>query len=66
MVSKFEEYNQEDLSDGDLETRNYDPREHVFISHLITAKARVTPLKTGLTIPRFKLSGLLLHMSLLS
>ena len=66
MVSKSEEYNQEDLPDGDLEDRDYDHKEHNFIAHLVTAKAHVTPLKTGLTIPRSELSGLLLCTRLLS
>ena len=66
MVSKHKENNQESLPEGDLEDKDYNPEEHEFISQLVAAKARVTPLKTGLTIPRSELSGLLLCTRLLS
>ena len=66
MVSKHKENNKETLPEGDLEDKDYDPEEHEFISQLVAAKARVTPLKTGLTIPRSELSGLLLCTRLLS
>ena len=36
------------------------------MSHILAAKARVTPLKTGLTIPRAEVSGLLLCSRLMS
>merc|ERR1712082_235805 len=66
MVSKHKENNEERLPEGDLEDKDYNPKEHEFISQLVTAKARVTPLKTGLTNPRSELSGLLLYTRLLS
>merc|ERR1712240_165303 len=66
MVSKHKDNNEESLPEGDLEDKDYNPEEHEFISQLVAAKARVTPLKTGLTIPRSELSGLLLCTRLLS
>ena len=66
MISKHQETEEENLPEGDLEDRDYNPEDHEFISHLVAAKARVTPLKAGLTIPRSELSGLLLCMRLLS
>merc|ERR1712239_61014 len=66
MVSKYKENNEESLPEGDLEDEDYNPEEHVFISQLVAAKAWVTPLKTGLTIPRSELSGLLLCARILS
>ena len=66
MISKHHENGEENLPEGDLEDKDYDPEEHEFISQLVATKARVTPLKTGLTIPRSELSGLLLCTRLLS
>ena len=60
MVSKYQENEEENLPEGDLEDKDYDPEKHEFTSQLVTAKARVTLLKAGLTIPRSELSGLLL------
>merc|ERR1712237_137961 len=66
MISKHKENEDESLPEGDLEDKDYDPEEHEFTSQLVAAKARVTPLKAGSTIPRSELSGLLLCTSLLS
>ena len=66
MISKHKENEEESLPEGDLEDKDYNPEEHEFTSQLVAAKARVTPLKTGLTIPRSELSGLLLCTRLLS
>ena len=66
MVSKYQENDEENLPEGDLEDKDYDPEKHKFISQLVAAKARVTPLKAGLTIPRSELSGLLLCTRLIS
>ena len=66
MISKHKENEEESLPEGDLEDKDYDPEEHEFTSQLVAAKARVTPLKAGLTIPRSELSGLLLCTRLLS
>ena len=38
----------------------------MFESYILATKSCVTPLKTGLTIPRSKLSGLLLCTQLMS
>ena len=66
MVSKTEENNLEVLPDGDFNNDNFDPNIHQFESHILAAKARVTPLKTGLTIPRLEVSGLLLCSRLMA
>ena len=66
MISKNQESEEENLPEGDLKDKDYDPEEHEFISQLVATKAWVTPLKAGLTIPRSELSGLLLCMRLLS
>ena len=50
MVSKIEEINLDVLPDGDIHDKDFDPDKHEFVSHILAAKARVTPLKTGLTI----------------
>ena len=60
------ENNEESLPEGDLKDKDHNPEEHEFISQLVAAKAGVTPLKTGLTIPRSELSDLLLCRRLLS
>ena len=39
---------------------------HEFKSHMLAAKACITPLKTGLTIPRAEVSGLLLGTRLMA
>ena len=51
---------------GNLDDRDFDPNLHEFESHILAAKYCVTPLKTSLTIPRSKLSGLLLCSRLMS
>ena len=66
MVSKTKENEQDILPEGDLEDKDFDPEEHVFESHILAAKSWVTPLKTGLTIPRSEVSGLLLCSRLMS
>ena len=66
MVSKTKENEQDTLPEGDLEDRDFDPEEHVFKSHILATKSWVTPLKTGLTIPRSEVSGLLLCSRLMS
>ena len=66
MVSKTGESNLETLPDGGFNNNNFDPSIHQFESHILTAKACVTPLKTGLTIPRSEVSGLLLCSRLMA
>ena len=66
MVSKTEENDLDVLPDGDMDDKDFDPDVHEFKSHILAATARVTPLKTGLTIPRAELSGLLLFSRLMS
>ena len=66
MVSKIEENDLEVLPDGDINDEDFDPNLHEFKSHILTAKAHVTPLKTGLTIPRAEVSGLLLCSRLMA
>ena len=66
MISRYQENEEYKLPDGDLEDKDYDPEKHEFTSQLVAAKAQVTPLKAGLTIPRSELSGLLLCTRLLS
>ena len=58
MVSKTEENDQDVLPNGDVDDKDFDPDLHEFESHILAAKARVTPLKTGLTIPCAEVSGL--------
>ena len=48
------------LQRGDIQDLDFDPNLHVFTSSIICAKARVTPLKTGLTVPRSELNSLVL------
>ena len=66
MVSKTKENDQDTHSDGDLDDRDFDPKLHRFESHILAPKSHVTLLKTGLTIPRSELSGLLLCSRLMS
>ena len=66
MVSKTKENDQEVLPDGDMDDKDLDPDLHEFESHILAAKARVTPLKTGLTIPQAEVSGLVLCSRLMS
>ena len=66
MVSKFEENDLEVLPDGDINDEDFHPNVHEFKSHILTAKTCVTPLKTGLTIPRAEVSGLLLCSRLMA
>ena len=39
MVSELKELSEEDLPDGDLEDRDFNPKEHKSISHIIVSKA---------------------------
>ena len=64
MVSKTKENNLDVLPDGDMDDNDFDP--HEFESHILAAKACVTPLKTGLTIPQAEVSRLLLCSRLMS
>ena len=66
MVPKTEENSLKVQPDGDINDDNFDPNLHKFKSHILPAKARVTPLKTGLTIPRAEVSGLLLCSRLMA
>ena len=65
MVSKTKENYQDMLPHGDFEDRDFDPNLHEFESHILATKSCVTLLKTSLTIPRSKLSGLLLCLRLM-
>ena len=49
-----------------MDDNDFDPDLHEFKSHILAAKARLTPLKTGLTIPRAEASGLVLCLRLMS
>ena len=49
-----------------MDDNDFDPDLHEFKSHILAAKARLTPLKTGLTIPRAEVSGLVLCSRLMS
>ena len=51
MVSKVKEIDLDVLPDGDVYDKDFDPDKHEFVSHILVAKACVTPLKTGLMIP---------------
>ena len=66
MVSKTKENYQNVLSDGDVDDKDLDPDLHEFKSHILAAKASVTPLNTGLTIPRAKVSELVLCSKFIS
>ena len=57
MCWRLEAKRTEVLEGGD---RDYDVSNHFFISKLFSAKAWVTKLKTGLTIPCSKMSVLVL------
>ena len=50
MVFKTKENDQDILPNGDVDDNDFDPDLHEFKSHILAAKARLTPLKTGLTI----------------
>ena len=58
MVSKTKKNNEDILPHGDVDDKNFDPDLHEFESHILAAKARVIPLKTGLTIPQAEVSEL--------
>ena len=60
MVSKTKDNDQDTLPDSDLLDQNFDPKLYKFESHILAAKSHLTPLKTGLMIPRSEVSGLLL------
>ena len=49
-----------------MDDKDFDPDLHEFKSHILTAKACVTLLKTGLTIPQAEVSGLVLCSRLMS
>ena len=66
MVSKTKENYQDVLPDGDVDDKDLDPDLHEFKSHILSAKASVTPLNTGLTIPSAEASGLVLCLRLMS
>ena len=45
---------------GCIKDKDFIKGKHKFISNIISAKAQVTPLKISLTVPRSKMSGLVL------
>ena len=51
MVTKNIKVEFDALPDGDAEDRYLNPKIHEFKSNILTTKARVTPLKGGITIP---------------
>ena len=55
LVNNVKLINLDVLPDGDIHDKDFDPAKHEFVSHILAAKARVTPLKTGLTIPQFRI-----------
>ena len=66
MISKLHVNNEENLPDGDEADWDFDPHKHEFVSHILSAKAWITPLKAGLTVPRSEVSGLLLCSRLMA
>ena len=60
LVFKDRSRGQDTLSIGDPEDQDYLPHIHEFVSHIVSAKARVTPLQLGLTIPQSEMSVLVL------
>ena len=60
MVYKDKDRRASTLGEGDALDQDFDPNTMQFHSILMSAKAKVTPLRIGLTIPRSELSGLVL------
>ena len=60
MVYKDKDRRASTLREGDALDQDFDPNTMLFHSVLMSAKARVTPLRVGLTVPRSELSGLVL------
>ena len=52
--------------DGDVDDKDFDPDIHKFKTHILSAKAHITPLNTGLTIPQAEVSGVVLCSRLMS
>ena len=57
IVSKTELQEGTNLPHGDEQDYNFDPDKYELVSNLLTAKARIFPLKSSLTILRSKHSG---------
>merc|ERR1711984_28624 len=66
MVAKNDKVEYDILPEGDPEDRDFDPEMHEFKSNILTAKARVTLLKEGMTVPRSEVSGLVLCTRLMN
>ena len=66
MVSKTEDINLDVIPYWDIQVKDLYPNKHKFVSHILAAKAWVTPLKSSLTIPQAEVSGLLLCSKLMS
>ena len=47
---------------GITKDKDFIPGKHMFVSNIVSARACVTPLKIGLTIPRSKMSRLVLAL----
>ena len=60
MVNKDGSRGLDELPTGDIKDEDFNPDLHHFTSQIVSTKARVTPLKQGLTIPRAEMSGLVL------
>ena len=60
LVYKDAERRVTKLGVGDPNDEDFDPNTMFFHSILMSAKACVTPLRVGLTVPRSELSGLVL------
>ena len=48
------------LPEGCPNDSDFKPSLHSFVSNIASAKARVTPLKAGLTVPRSEMSSVVL------